>query len=646
MTRRRARTDWLSRTNDLPRGPGVYLMKGSGAEVIYVGKAKNLKSRVRSYFQEGTSDYRAFIGLLGGLLEDIETVVTSSEKEALLLERELIRKHEPRFNVIWRDDKQYLMLRIDAAHEWPWVQVVRNAKPDGANYYGPFHSASAARQTLRVVNRHFQLRTCRDSVLYHRKRPCIEHQIGRCPAPCCLEVDRAEYRQSVDDVMMFLEGRKEELATRLEERMWSAAERTDYEVAAHYRDQLRAVEKTLERQHVAQGRLVDRDALGVFAEGADVCVAVVEVRSGRVTNIGHHWFEGVSSTSEEALESFVLQRYDADIVPPTDILVSEDLGSAAVLEEILTERRGSRVRIAHPRRGEKLRLIELAVDNAEHGLQEQRLKSGAMERTLEALRRTLRLRKLPLRIECFDISNLGSHAIVASQVTFERGMPAKSRYRRYRIKTTEGQDDFASMYEVLTRRFRRGVAESDLPDLVIIDGGKGQLNVARAVFDDLGVEGVDLVSLAKSRITETGDQARRSPERVFLPGLKDPVVPDPRSPELLLVARIRDEAHRFAITFHRELQRKARTRSGLEDVPGIGPGRRRALLRHFGSLRGVRAASLEELAQVPGVGRTAARALHRALHPGRDEGAGQAENEGGEVGKLPAESVDSMNRDA
>lgn len=621
-------------------------MKGEGDDVIYVGKAKNLKSRVRSYFQEGTSDYRAFIGLLGSVLEDIETIVTSSEKEALLLERELIRKHEPRFNVIWRDDKQYLMLRIDTGHEWPWVQVVRNAKSDGASYYGPFHSASAARQTLRVVNRHFRLRTCRDSVLYHRKRPCIEYQIGRCPAPCCLEVDRQEYRQSVDDVMMFLEGRKEELATRLEQRMWDASERTDYEVAAHYRDQLRAVAKTLERQNVAQGRLVDRDALGVFREGADVCVAVVEVRGGRVTNIHHQWFEGVSSTAEEALESFLLQRYDAEIVPPTDILVSEDLSSRASVEEILSERRGQKVRVARPLRGEKLRLVELAVDNAEHALQEQRLKSGAMERTLEALRRTLRLRKLPLRIECFDISNLGAHSIVASQVTFERGMPAKSRYRRYKIKTTAGQDDFASMYEVLSRRLRRGVAEDDLPDLVVIDGGKGQLNVARAAFEDVGVEGVDLVSLAKSRITSTGDEPLRSPERVFLPGLKDAIVPDPRSSELLLLARIRDEAHRFAITFHRELQRKAKTRSGLEDVPGIGPGRRRALLRHFGSLRGVRAAAPEELAEVPGVGRSAARALHRALHPGREEAAGATAEDTGETGKLPAESVDSMNRDA
>jgi len=620
-------------------------MKTRGGEVIYVGKAKNLKSRVRSYFQEGTSDYRAFVGLLGRMLEDIETVVTTSEKEALLLERELIRRHEPRFNVIWRDDKQYLMLRIDTNHEWPWVQVVRNAKKDGATYFGPFHSASAARQTLRVVNRHFRLRTCRDSVLYHRKRPCIEYQIGRCPAPCCLPVDRHAYRQSVDDVLMFLDGRKQELVDRIEERMWAASERTDYEVAAHYRDQLKAVHKTLERQHVAPGQLADRDALGLYREEPELCIAVVEVRRGRVTNVSHHWFERVSTTDEEALESFVLQRYDADD-PPPEISIPRDLESASLLEEILSDRRGRRVRLARPKRGEKLRLLELAEENARHGFQEQRLKSGAIERTLAGLKSALRLTRLPLRIECYDISNQGGHSIVGSQVVFERGMPAKDRYRRYHVKTTSGQDDFASMYEVLSRRFRRGVAEKDLPDLVVIDGGKGQLNVARAVFRDFGVEGVDLVSLAKSRITTPGDEPERSPERVFSPDRDEPVVLEPRSAALLLLARIRDEAHRFAITFHRELQRKARTRSSLEDVPGIGPQRRKALLKHFGSLRRLRSATEDELAEVPGVGRSAARAVHQAMHA---EDETDAQKDGGTAenfGNVRVESVDSMNRDA
>jgi excinuclease ABC subunit C len=613
-----ARTKWLDQTTELPTGPGVYLMKDSAGDVIYVGKAKNLKSRVRSYFQEGTSDYRAFIGLLGRLLADIETVLTRSEKEALLLERELIRRHEPRFNVIWRDDKQYLMLRIDPDHEWPWVQVVRNAKQDQARYYGPFHSASAARQTLRVVNRHFRLRTCRDSVLYHRKRPCIEHQIGRCPAPCCLPVDRDEYRQSVEDVSLFLEGKGEQLAGRLEERMWSAAQRERYEVAAHYRDQLRAVGKTLERQTVATGKLTDRDVVGVHREGEQLCISLLEVRGGRVGNVISQLFEDITTSDQEVLESYLLQRYEESADLPGEILVPFELTSAPVLQEILGERRGKRVSVVRPQRGDKVRLLEMALDNAEHAFREQRLKNGAMQRTLEGLQRGLGLSKLPLRIECFDISNLGPHMIVGSQVVFEQAVPAKRRYRHYRVRGRDGQDDFASMYDVLSRRFRRGLEEQDLPDLVVIDGGKGQLNVARAVFRDLGIDDVDVVSLAKSRVTglDPDDATARSPERVFKPGRDEPIVLRQSSPELLLLARIRDEAHRFAITHHQRLRRKSRTRSSLEDIPGIGPKRRQSLLKHLGSLRRVRAASLDELAAVPGIDRRSAEKLYRALHPG------------------------------
>ncbi|MGF1509359.1 MAG: excinuclease ABC subunit UvrC [Myxococcota bacterium] len=612
-----SRKQWLQRTELLPTGPGVYLMKDAEGSVIYVGKAKNLKSRVRSYFQEGTSDYRAFVGLLAAVLHEIETVLTRSEKEALLLERELIRKHEPRFNVIWRDDKQYLMLRIHPEHEWPWVQVVRNAKQDGARYFGPFHSASAARQTLRVVNRHFQLRTCRDSVLYSRKRPCIEHQIGRCPAPCCLPVDREEYRQSVDDVGMFLEGKAEELSARLEERMWLAAQQTRYEVAAHYRDQLKAVRKTLERQTVAMPKLVDQDVYGLHREGDTVCISVLEVRSGRVGNIQSQVFDGMTSSDPELLESFMLQRYDAEGSVPSRIMVPILPGSADALEEILSERRGRRVRVERPLRGDKARLLSMAAENAEHAFHEQRRNSGATERVLEGLQRELGLVNVPMRIECFDISNLGAQMTVGSQVVFERAEPAKKRYRRYRVRQKEGQNDFASMYEVLARRFRRGLEEADLPDLVVIDGGKGQLNVVQDVFRDLEVRGVDLISLAKSRVTglDVDDGTARSPERVFKPGRPDPIVLEPSSAELLLLARIRDEAHRFAITFHKELRRKAQSQSPLEEVPGIGPKRRRALLRHLGSFQRVKEASLDELASVPGIDRRSAAAVHRALHP-------------------------------
>lgn len=612
------RAQWLARVKDLPTSPGVYIMKGADGEVIYVGKAKNLRARVRQYFQEGTHDYRAFVGLLGGLLSDLETRVTRSEKEALLLERELIRNHEPRFNIIWRDDKQYLCLRVDTRHEYPWVEVVRNVKEDGARYFGPFHSASAARQTLRVVNRHFKLRTCRDSVLYNRKRPCLEHQIGRCPAPCVFEIDREAYAENVDDVLLFLDGKGQELAKRLEGRMWAAAQREAFEAAALYRDQLRAVEKTLQRQKVAFAHLKDQDVFGLYREGEDVCLAVVEVRAGRAQNIPLRLFEGLAADDETVLVSAALQRYTDGLSLPDEVVMPRALDDAEALSEVLSEVRGKKVRVIAAQRGDRRELLELAAENAAHGFVEQRRKSGAIERTLEGLKRKLRLRRMPARIECFDISNLGDSHIVASKVAFTEGQPDKKRYRHFKVRQGKGQDDFASMYEVLTRRFRRGLEESDLPDLVVIDGGKGQLNVARAVFSDLRIEDVELVSLAKSRLqgADEHDKAVRSAERVFVPGAKDPIVLRQSSAELLLLARIRDEAHRFAITFQRSTRQKAKLRSSLDDIPGIGPNKRRALLAHLGSLKRVQEASPEELERVPGIGAKAARTIWAALNPG------------------------------
>jgi excinuclease ABC subunit C len=615
----RKRDQWLERAKELPESPGCYLMKDREGGVVYVGKAKNLRSRVSSYFQEGTSDYRAFVGMLSGVLADLETVVTRSEKEALLLERELIRRHEPRFNIVWKDDKQYLCLRVDPNHEYPWVQVVRQMGKDGARYFGPFHSASAARQTLRVVNRHFQLRTCRDSVLYNRARPCLEYQIGRCPAPCVFEIDREKYGQNVDDVLMFLEGKGAELVERLDQRMWGAAAKTEYEVAAHYRDQKAAVEKTLEKQKVALPTLLDQDVLGLYREGDDIGIAVLEVRAGRIRNVSTQLFEGLSFVDADLLESFLLQRYST--VPaedvPAEVLVPIELVGAEALSEILTEHRSKKVEVKLPKRGDRADLLRLAAENAEHGFHEKRRKSGALDKTLVGLKERLRLANLPMRIECYDVSNLQGAEIVASRVTFVRAAPAKNLYRRYRVRQQSGQDDFGAMYEVLSRRFARGLAEDDLPDLVVIDGGKGQLNVARAVFRDLGVEGVDLISLAKSRFEGDDQRSDRSPERIFLPAAKDPLVLPQTSAELLLLARIRDEAHRFAVSFHRERRKRSKLESELEAIPGVGPKRRKALLRGLGSLKRVREASMEELAAVPGIGPKAAARIWRALHPGR-----------------------------
>lgn len=604
----------------------MYLMKDAAGVVIYVGKAKSLRSRVRQYFQEGTSDYRAFIGLLDGILADLETVVTRTEKEALLVEREMIRRYEPRFNIIWRDDKQYLCLRVDTSHEFPWVQVVRHLGQDGAHYYGPFHSASAARKTLRVVNRHFQLRTCRDSVLYNRTRPCLEHQIGRCPAPCVLEIDREKYKENVEDVLMFLDGKGEALADKVRARMWGAAERTDYEVAAHYRDQLRAIEKTLEKQKVALTDHSDQDVFGLYREGEDLGVAIVEVRGGRVENVTSQLFERVALDDQAFLETVILQRYaggpeQAGLPPPDVLLLPQPIEADQVLAELLSEQRGKKVIVHHPQRGDRAELLRLAEENAEHGFHEQQKKTGALERTLTGLKEKLGLRRFPGRMECYDISNLQGSEIVGSQVVFEGALPAKDRYRHYRVKTTAGQDDFGALYEVLSRRLKRGLVDQDLPDLLVIDGGKGQLNAAKAAMKDLGVEGVDLISLAKSRTvgTDEADRPEHSPERVFLPGAKDPIVLRQTSAELLLLARIRDEAHRFAISYQRKLRQKARLASPLDDIPGIGPGKRRSLLAHLGSLKRVKEAGLSELLGVPGLGRKAALAVYLAFHPDAKE---------------------------
>ena len=417
------RAFWIKQAHQLPEEPGVYLMKDASGEVIYVGKAKRLKTRVASYFQEKNSDYRAFIRLLEGLLDDMETFVTTSEKEALLLERELIRRHQPRFNVIWRDDKQYLCLRVDTRHEYPWVQVVRNMAKDGARYFGPYHSATAARSTLRVVNRHFQLRTCRDSVLYNRKRPCLEYQIGRCPAPCVIDVDRKEYKKNVEDVLLFLEGRGKELAQKLREKMYRASGEQAYELAGRCRDQLAAVEKSLEGQKIASPTLRNQDIVALYREGLDVTVAVMEVRNGRVEHVVTAFREQVLISDDELLESFLLERYEGLIDkgsgPPPEIVLSRPIKHSELITEYLSGLSARSTKIVVPKRGERRALLELCEKNARHGFFEKRQKSGVTTSTLSELKDALGLKRVPRRMECFDISNLGSTAVVASGFTLK-----------------------------------------------------------------------------------------------------------------------------------------------------------------------------------------------------------------------------------
>ncbi|NVI97874.1 excinuclease ABC subunit UvrC [Myxococcus sp. AM009] len=612
----------LEKLDALPTGPGVYLMKDRRGQVIYVGKAINLRSRVRSYFNR-TGDTRVFVSLLDQLLGDLETVLVSNEKEALLLENELIKKHRPRFNVLLKDDKQFISLRLDRTQAYPRLEVVRKYERDGARYFGPYSSAGAIRETLRVVNRFFRLRTCTDHVLANRKRPCLLHQIGRCPAPCVYPVPQEDYHRSVDEVVMFLEGKAGELVEGLRLRMKRAAQELKFEEAARIRDQLSAIERSLERQKVATTDFKDQDVFAFHREGDRILFYVLWVRQGRLNGGQAFPFGSQEFPDEELIASFVNLYYDQGSFVPEEVLLPLELeDGTGGLEALLTERKGERVRVLVPKRGEKLDLVKMAAKNAEQAFVERRRTKDETDTVLSRLQQRLGLRNFPRRMECFDISHFQGSAIVASQVAVTDGDADKSRYRKYKIKTLEKQDDFASMYEVISRRLKRGLEEQDLPDLLVIDGGKGQLASAHAAMKDVGVESVDVVGLAKSRDLEVFDrdaESARSPERVFVVGRKDPIVLSQNSAELFMLTRMRDEAHRFAITYQKQVLRKSRVRSALEDIPGVGETRRKQLLRHFGSLKRVGDASIEALAEV--VGPAMAERVHAGLHGHPEEDA-------------------------
>src|ERR671918_349719 len=583
----------------LPTDPGVYLMKGRKGEVIYVGKAVNLRARVRSYFNRG-GDERAFIPLLDRILGDVETLVVSNEKEALLLENELIKKHEPRFNVKLRDDKSFICLRLDTRQDYPRVEIVRQGAvqhKDGARYFGPYSSASSIRETLRIINRYFQLRTCSDHALANRKRPCLLFQIGRCPAPCVYEVPREEYHRSVNEAILFLEGKANELVGRLRLRMQEASKELRFEEAARIRDQLFAIERSLERQKVATTEAIDQDVFGHYREGDRLLIYVLFVRQGRISGGMSFPFSGQEFPDAELIASFANLYYANDNYVPKEVLLPIDPEGAEGLDELLSEHRGEKVRILVPKR-KRDQNETLAI--------------------LEKLQQRLHLSRLPRKMECFDISHFQGSSIVASLAAVTDGEADKSRYRHFRIKSLERQDDFAAMYEVIGRRLRRGHSEGELPDLLVIDGGKGQLGSAHAALKDLGLERqIDVVGLAKSRELDVDSREApmvRSPERVFVLGHKDPIVLPQNSAEMFLLTRIRDEAHRFAITYQQKLMRRRNFRSALEDIPGGGEGRKRALLRHFGSLKRIRDASIEELSEVEGLGSAVAERIHSWLH--------------------------------
>ena len=500
--------------DELPAAPGCYLMKDRRGEVVYVGKASSLRSRVRSYFDASRGDDRAFVALLDDLLGDLEVIVTRSEKEAVLLENELIKKHRPRFNIRLRDDKDFIVLRLDERHPFPRLEVRRAREPRraGARYFGPYSSASSIRETLRVVNRHFQLRTCTDHVFDHRKRPCILYQIKRCPAPCVYDVPATEYRQSVEDAIEFLEGRESDLVGRLRGRMDEAAGALRFEDAARLRDQLQAVERSLEKQRVLMADRADRDVVGLYREGPDLVVQVLAMRGGKLQDSRSFPFREQEFPDEETLSSFLSLYYEQNPAPE-EILVPVEPVEADALADVLSERRGRRVRLLTPQRGAKADLLDVAARNAEQGFKSWHEKDERREQALAALTRALHLGRPPRWMECYDISTFQGALAVGSGVSFRDGEPDKANYRRYKVKGVAGQDDFAMLYEVVSRRLRRAIGEGAFPDLLVIDGGKGQLNAALAAAKDLGVPTkpspgnvgapfVELVGLAKSRLVD------------------------------------------------------------------------------------------------------------------------------------------------
>lgn len=601
------------RFNSIPTGPGVYLMKGEADEVLYIGKAVNLRNRVRSYFHASAA-HPLKVQRLVWNVADVDFIVTDSELEALILECNLIKKYRPRYNVRLKDDKRYPYIRVTWQEDFPRVQVVRRMLRDGARYFGPYTSSGAMRQTLDLLRRIFPYLTCNRQITGTDDRACLYYHIKRCLGPCIGAVSKEEYRDMMGQVCLFLDGKGDDIVASLRHRMDSAAKRMDFEEAASLRDQIHAVEQVIRRQRVVSTSIDDEDAIAFAREDGETCVQVFFIRAGKLIGREYFLLDGADDVeAEEILASFIKQFYDHAAYVPPEILLPTNIDETRIIEQWLRDKRGTKVALRVPRRGGKRELIEMVVENAaqtlSHLMARERLEKDRALAAAGDLQTRLALEAMPLRIEAYDISNIQGVAATGSMVVFVEGMPRKSEYRRFKIRTVQGPDDYSMMQEVLRRRFRRAIMReaaaeetwARLPDLIVIDGGKGQLNAALEVLAEYGLEGVPIVGLAKAR------------EEIFKPGVPDPIIVPLDSPGLQLMQNLRDEAHRFAISYHQRLRRRQGLTSVLEEVPGIGPKRRRTLLKRFGSVEAIRRATLEELSTVQGMNKTVACKLQEYL---------------------------------
>ena len=606
----------------LPDKPGCYLMKDADGTIIYVGKAINLKNRVRSYFQQ-SSDHTYKTRQMVRKIRDIEWIVVASELEALILEMNLIKEHRPFYNVRLKDDKRYPYIKVHWADPFPKLSVTRNMVNDGSRYFGPYTSVWAVHQTLDILRKIFPYLTCAREITGNDERACLYYDIKLCSAPCIGAVNQEEYRQMIDDLCRFLEGRTDPIMNRLKEAMTQASENLDYEKAAVYRDQIQAIDRVVERQKIISDERQDSDVIAMARSKGEACVQVFFIRSGKL--IGREYFilEGTEAEeNSEILEEFVKQFYSQAAYVPNKVMLPQEVEEARIIKEWLNTRRGGeKVQLTVPKRGQGKELIQMAAENARETLKSLEIRWKAdkdrQHQALGEIQAVLGMAEIPNRIECYDISNTQGTSSVGSMVVFEQGVPAKKNYRRFNIKTVNQPDDFASMREVLKRRLSRYVTEqqqkdqpgykpdlafSILPDLLIVDGGKGQLRQAIEILEEFGLQGeFTIAGLAKQE------------EELFLPGKSDSVRLDDHSQGFYLVQRIRDEAHRFAITAHRNQRGKIGLASRLDVIPGVGPARRKELINRFGSIDGILAASVEEISQIKGISKEMAQAIKAQL---------------------------------
>ena len=591
-------------------GPGVYQMLGR-TRVLYVGKARDLRKRLSQYAHfNGPAHAKTAVML--SHVQRVETILTTTEKEALILEASLIKQHRPRYNVILRDDKNYPLIKVTTREEWPRVVVTRRRLRDGNRYFGPYASSTAMRSTLQMLYNQFPLRRCK--TVRERSRPCLNFQMGRCLAPCAGRVDAADYQRMVRDVLLILEGRTDQVVGELTARMEQAAEALRFEQAAVYRDQIRALARTTEHQAIVADHHLDQDVFGIHRQDASVGIALLFVRGGMITGAQTFFLPEPLGEDDSLLSQTILQYYSTERQPPRELLLPFALEDAEPIGERLAELREGPVALLAPQRGKRMQLMQMAAANAAQIFSERAKKEQSWATLAAALQARLRLERQPEVIECVDISNLQGKQAVGSLVSFVHGDKAAGRYRHYRIRSQDTPDDYAMMGEVLARRLEKGLERDDLPDLLLLDGGKGQLQVAVAALARFDLGGrIDLVAIAKEKAEEG--------EKLFRPGRKNPVLLPAHSPVLLYLMRIRDEAHRFGITFHRRLRGREQLQSRLDAIEGIGPKRKQQLLRTLGSLRRVAEADLDTLAAVPGIGPELARQIHTSLH-GEDHGTG------------------------